>query len=105
MSSLKGRFIHVPIDAATTPRNGECLCDRWWAVHPQKGVAFYYTPFGGCASEEPSPQCNAQEWTVKHLTKRLYPDHDVIKIPVVYMGHALQAMREDRERLKKVKAA
>ena len=104
MSKLSGRFLHVPLELAQQPVDGECLCNRRWSVHPKKGVSFYYTPFGYYKSEEPAPQCNAQEFTAKHLAKRLTPDNEVIQLPVVYLTHALRAMRKDREQLQKERA-
>lgn len=96
---MKGVIFHVPVDVAATPANGEALCDRWWAVHPDKGVAFYFMPFGYFASEEPSPQCNSSEAMTRHLKKRLYPDHDVRHLPVVFMGHADREMRRLRKQM------
>jgi len=91
---MRGVLLHVPLEVATTPANGECLVDRWWAVHPEKGVAFYFVPFGYYRSEEPAPQCNPDEHTARALTKRLNPDHEVHQIPAVYMAHAVRAARE-----------
>jgi hypothetical protein len=91
----RGRVFHVPLDVAVTPANGEALVDRWWSVHPEKGLAFYYQPFGYARSEEPSPQCNAQQYTAEHLCRKLYPDHECRHVPVVFFQHAIRAMRED----------
>ncbi|MGI9492137.1 MAG: hypothetical protein ACR2QF_07045 [Geminicoccaceae bacterium] len=101
----KGKLFYVPIDTAITPKNGECIVDHWWSVHPEKGLVFWYQPTGYLRSEEPSPQCNQDHHTSQFLTKRTYPDHECRQIHVVYLGHAMQAMREDRERLAKEKAA
>lgn len=28
----------VPLDEATEPRDGECIVDHWWIVHPDRGL-------------------------------------------------------------------
>ena len=38
---MKGRIFHVPLDLATQPTEGHAYVDRWWSVHPERGVAFY----------------------------------------------------------------
>lgn len=93
---MRGEFFHVPEDLAATPKNGEALVDRWWAVHPEKGLAFYFVPRGYYRSEEPSPQCNPDQHTAEVLTKQLNPDHVVKQIPVVFFAHAIKRMRELR---------
>lgn len=101
----RGKVFYVHVDVATEPRNGECIVDHWWVVHPEKGIAFWYKPSGYLRSDEPSPQCNQDKFTCQHITKKIYPDHETRQISVVYLGHAMQAMREDREHLAKEKAA
>lgn len=95
-----GRMLHIDLDKAVSPRTGECIVDSWWSVHPAKGVAFYYQPFGYARSEDPSPQCNQSEATASALTARGHPEHEVRKLPCVFMGHAREAMNKDREALK-----
>jgi hypothetical protein len=75
------RIEYRPLDEATKPRDGEVLVDRWWVVHPKKGLTFYnlYGPHS-------SPQCNHNEAICRSITKDLYPDHEVLFVPVVYLG-------------------
>lgn len=77
-------YEYVSLDAATKPRNGECVVDNWWIVHPEKGLAFYKS------GKRLSPQCNRSESTAKMLCDRLLGEnhgHVVVFVPVVYLGH------------------
>jgi hypothetical protein len=93
---MKGEYFHVPLEQATTPTNGEAICDRWWAVHPEHGVCFYAQVSGYGRSEEPSPQCNPSEHVSKTLIERYKPDHENRLLPVVFMGHAVRALNAMR---------
>jgi len=84
----------IAVDEATTPANGECIVNNWWTVHPVHGLAFYAQLHGYAANEAPSPQCNQSESTAKFLGGKLWPDHRVEQIPVVFMAHAEKAMRK-----------
>lgn len=72
---------YVPIDEATTPKDGECLVGRWWIYKSDEGIALaqitkhYY-----------APQCNHNQLVIRTLMEALYPDHELIEIPVVYLG-------------------
>lgn len=91
---MRGRVFYIPEEVASTPADGECIAGAWWSCHPEKGLAFYYVPSGYFRSEEPSPQCNQDRRIVEQLTKQLYPDHVVKKVPVVFMAHALRAVNK-----------
>jgi len=88
----EGITFHIPLELAITPKDGKCICNRWWSVHPDKGIAFYAVLHGYCSSEEPSPQCNLLESTSRVVTKKLLPDHGVIFVPVVFLAHAHRKM-------------
>lgn len=97
---MKGIIFHIPFETAITPVSGQCLANRWWAVHPEKGLAFYmrkalYLSF----DEEPSPQCNPTEWIARRLTSQMYPDHETQHIPVVFMLHAIREMQRIHKEL------
>lgn len=94
---MTGTILFVPLEVATTPAEGHCFVNRWWAVHPEKGVAFYARLRGFAASEEPSPQCNSDERVARHVTARLYPECEVQHLPAVYLRPAQNEM----ERLRK----
>lgn len=107
---MNGIVFYISEALATTPENGTCIVNHWWTVHPEKGVAFYTTrrrPFGMEPGEqdEPSPQCNASQFTAEHIQKRIYPDCVTKKIPAVYMGHAVREMHVQRKALAEQRAA
>ena len=97
---MSGHLLYIPLDMATTPTDGECYANRWWSVHPEKGVAFYASSLRQRIDGEeniPSPQCNHNEATCRMLTKKLYPDHEAMPIPVVFAQHALREMARLRK--------
>lgn len=94
-----GQVLYVPISLATTPANGRCLVDRYWTVHPERGLAFWFEPKGYYRSEEPAPQCNSSEVVCLTMTVRLYPGHECRFVPVVYLAHANREMWRLREQI------
>jgi hypothetical protein len=95
--AMNGVTFYVPLDLATTPLDGECLVNRWWAVHPEKGVAFYaHAGLRRVDHDEhrPAPQCNESEYTCRALTPRTHPDCDVVFIPVFFVSQAVKVARE-----------
>ena len=92
-----GRYIYIPIETAITPAEGHAYVNRWWSVHPEHGVAFWYQPFGYEQSEDPSPQCNASEAAARALNK---DGHEIKFFPVVFGTHAWRAMRSDKKSLR-----
>jgi len=107
---VNGITFFIPLEVATTPAEGHCFVNRWWTVHPQKGVAFYcskrpYSSFDGFADEEePSPQCNHSEFAARHIAKRLHPECDVIFLPAVYVRPAIKEMHAQRKLARQVPA-
>lgn len=74
---LLDRMIYVSEAEATTPRQGKtCHVNRWWIVHPEKGLTFYQTTR--------SPQCNDDERGVRLWCER-FPGHVVKQIPAVFI--------------------
>jgi len=107
---MKGIIFYIPESTATTPVDGDCITNHWWTVHPEKGVAFYASrkrPFGMEPGEqdEPSPQCNKNQFTAEHLQKKLYPDCVTKMIPVVFMGHAVKEQHRQRKLVAEQKIA
>lgn len=106
---MSGFIFYIPEDVATTPAEGHAFVNRWWTVHPEKGVAFYATrrrPYGMEPGEqdEPSPQCNSDQYTAEHLQKKIYPCCITKKIPVVFIGPAIKEMHRLRKELADAKA-
>lgn len=97
---VHGRALWIDLETAQRPSSGECIVGAYWSVHPERGVAFYYQPFGYARSEEPSPQCNYDERTSRLLTARCWPGHECQHIPVVYLTHARRAMSADKAALR-----
>ena len=104
MSGLSGIIFYIPLEVATTPAEGHCLVNRWWTVHPEKGVAFYCSRkrligLDPWEQDEPSPQCNSDEFTSRELTRRNHPDCVVMHIPAVFVGEAIREMHRQRAAL------
>lgn len=107
---MTGIVFFIPKDAATTPAEGHCFVNRWWTVHPEKGVAFYCSrrrsyELGPGEEDEPSPQCNSSEYTARTLQQRLYPDCTTELIPVVYVAPAITEMHRQRRLARETVAA
>jgi hypothetical protein len=90
-------YVFLPLEEATTCPDGfvECLRDRWWLVHPDKGLAFY-SPVNGkrvklSAAERimlGSPQCHESKALIEDMerspqTRSLW-DAEIVFMPVVY---------------------
>ncbi len=58
----------VPFEEATTPPAGliDHMKDRWWMVHPERGLAFYKS------GKNLSAQCNGDE----RITRKFADAHD-----------------------------
>jgi hypothetical protein len=67
---------YIPFAAAMTPRDGQVYCDRWWIVHPEKGL----TVWRGIA-----PQCNRNK-ALGDLLLKHYPGHEMRHFDVAYTG-------------------
>lgn len=93
--TMEGQIFYVPLDVATTPTDGRVYCKRWWSVHPEHGVAFYYRR-GYPKTEEPSPQCNQDRAVVEHI-HRHRPGHEARLLPVVYAQHAVRYQKSMME--------
>ena len=90
---MRGPFLYVPVDVATQPAEGHCYVNRWWTVHPEKGVSFYVSRLlGPDRDETPSPQCNPSEAISRQLTARLQPDCECVFLPAVYERPAIKEM-------------
>lgn len=70
-------FTFILIEVAIVPPSGliEHLKDRWWIVHPEKGLPFYK----GFA-----PQCNSNEILTRRLSKNFPWNVRIQFIPSVF---------------------
>jgi hypothetical protein len=73
------RIEFVPLEVATIPPAGliEHLKDKWWVVHPTKGVVYFKL------SGYLSPQCNGNEEIARRFVY-MYPWAEVKFIPSVF---------------------
>lgn len=82
-------FLFVPFEEASTPPSGliNHIKDRWWAVHPEKGVLFYITRNSAGREIMRSPQCNADKRIIEPLLEKNYSflgPLEVRQIPSVF---------------------
>lgn len=82
---IQDKYIFMAMDKATTPPSGiiQHLKNRYWIVHPQKGLAFYRS--------YNSPQCNENA----KICARLKPDGmDVLFVPSAFIPVKLSDYRD-----------
>jgi len=68
----------IPIAEAQTPRDGRCMVDRWWIITDNQEIILW---------RGFSPQCNQNEAIARDLQEQVWPDGDVMHLPVVYLRH------------------
>jgi hypothetical protein len=85
-------LLYVPLQVAQKPISGECMVDQWWIVHPQNGVTYSAVLTGKWTSTLPHVFCRENEADCRVLQESLFPEHQVMKIPVVYNEHAVNFM-------------
>ena len=79
---MTGTLVYVPIEEAIKPRDGEVMTNRWW-VAKDGSLLFYKMPQGDYLA----PQCNSDEAISRSLQEKMYPDHDVVMMNIVFLGH------------------
>ena len=82
MSKLK----HAPIALMSQPKDGTVMLNKYWCVHPEKGLAYWDRGGRSFAEERYSPQCNSDKRVSERLVS-MHEDHVVEKIPAVYVGN------------------
>lgn len=70
------QLTYIPHDVAHVPRDGECRVNRWWIVHPEKGLAVW---------KNVSPQCNSSREIVESLLEN-YPGHELRWMGLVFLS-------------------
>lgn len=60
----------------------KCLVNHYWLV--VNGKALIYTRFGSY-----SPQCNVNEQISLRLREKIYPNAEVVKIPVAFVKNRI----------------
>ena len=76
------RLRFVSLNKATELKEGivYCYLNRYWAVHPTKGIIFYRPDK---QSHGGHPQCNSNKLVTESLVTKLYPWAVIQLIPVV----------------------
>lgn len=95
----------VPQSILCQPIDGSIACHRWWIVHKQLGVVFFYRPPGVWDAEDRVPrfsiQANKSKDVVKHLLETMYsydPEFELRYLDVAFLGHCLPVVRSmDKE--------
>ncbi|CTQ45721.1 hypothetical protein [Roseibium aggregatum] len=91
MSKCAEHLFFISETLAATPRDGECIVDKYWVIHPEKGLAFFYPLSGPYRGDPPAPQFNRSEATAKALCDRVYGEGFTVKyVPVVFAAWALR---------------
>lgn len=89
-------YFYVPLETAIVPITGHCYVDKYWCLHPDKGLVFYlshhYRRFFN--TENISPQCNDSEHICRMLLKGMKIDEfDVVQVNMVFMGNIYRAAK------------
>jgi hypothetical protein len=79
---LGGRILAVPLDALTTPCNGDTMTDRYWVV--RDGCVLFWQGYGNKRGW--SAQCNHDERITEKVLAKLYPGASIEFVPVAYVG-------------------
>jgi hypothetical protein len=102
---LRGFFVKIPVERATTPRDGHALTDRYWMMHD--GHLIFYVD----RKTQPHsmdvlpihPQCNPSKSTAEHLLKSMKLGNTqttIGHVPVVFesscRNYVYKAWKEDR---------
>jgi hypothetical protein len=69
---------YISFDEAAKPRDGEVMVDRWWVVHPDKGLAVH---------GEGALQCNTNGSLPQRLAKAYGAPHEVRFFPIAFVGN------------------
>lgn len=77
--------IYVPEQTAIIPRDGEVKVNRWWVY--KHGMGLLAIKWGR-EDISISYQCNTnKQWIVDKTIAKLYPDHNAIFMPIVFLRH------------------
>ena len=82
---MKGEYKFLPKEKALSPtKDGfyRFITDSYWVVHPDKGLAFYWTRFDKGLG---SPQCNKYAGFVQHLKQLSGENVEVEFLPAAWV--------------------
>lgn len=93
--------MHVPLEKLQTPRSGECVCEAFWMVHPEKGALYVLDENRAYAQGTVIACYNYDERVVARF---LQEGHVALKIPVAYLSQAAAAQEEFRKEVQTIVA-
>jgi len=75
--SLKEQLTFVPVEEVSRPRDGvfRVVVDAWWIM--SGGQVMFFRGH--------SPQCNANREVAERIRKSLYPECEIVQVPVAYV--------------------
>ena len=93
-------YVFLPVDEAVSPAKGgffQHYVDAWWAVHPERGLAFYNPPNTRTGRRRHhglgSPQCNTDERISRSVAGKtvssLWPEVRIEQFPSVWVPASL----------------
>jgi hypothetical protein len=90
---MAGRLVHAPVNEMSTPMDGVVFINKYWCVHPEKGLAFWNrSPGDSFDIDRLSPQCNANRHVAEHVV-HIHPGHTVQQVAAVYIGNLSRIMK------------
>lgn len=101
---INKRIFHVRKDIAMTPvEEGECRRDRWWLVHPEKGIAFGISYSNSDKIGEPVWLCHKEKNEIQMVVGHFFSNDD-------YKGHRFENidavyLHQAEKELKKMQVA
>ena len=90
----KQHQMHVPLDLLQTPATGECVVDKFWMVHPEKGALYVLDESAARYPDSVREVCNSD---VRIVERFLQQGHVAMQIPVAYLTHGKRAAAPFRE--------
>ena len=88
-----GKLKHALIDEMSQPKSGEVMLNKYWCVHPEKGLAYWDRGGRSFSVERYSPQCNSSKAVSDRLVS-MHEGHVVEQIPAVYVSNLRAALAE-----------
>ncbi len=82
MNTNYDKIRFIPLEELETPKTGyQAMVGYFWVI--KDGCAMAYCRFGN-KENTGSPQCNMNETIAKRLKEKLYPDAEVVQVPVAF---------------------
>lgn len=75
------KIVEIPIEVATTPKDGEVLVDRWWVLGENNDTILMGVDVAGMY-----PQCNRDKNTETQMAAKAYPGREIDFMPLVFLS-------------------